>query len=281
MTYLTNFKLLRNPAVLLALFFVLLLPEFAYLCSVELPFQPFWSDFIPCTQEFVFSVFVEESLLSLFMIVLTFETIIFLQYRLRLNAIPENAKDWLKLQMRSLVPIFLAFSIYLLFTELFKLITSRSLILNVEEITALFSLKKMAFSGFFAINAVLLIQYLKLRKNPGIQMIKARDSFGETEVPVNSIEWFEKEGRHYYANTVDRKLKIKLNLTELETKLKKTKFIRINRSVIANLEEISEYSYWENEKYILRLKNSKEFVVNRNRLKLIKDAMLTLNFNKS
>jgi len=281
MTYSTNFKILRNPIVLLVLFSILLLPEFAFLCSVELPFQPFWSDFVPCTQEFVFNVFVEESLLSLFMIVLTFETIIFLQYRLKLNVFPNNWTDWLKLQLKSLGPIILAFGIYMLFTELFTVITSRSLVLNTDEITVLFSLKKIFLSGFLAINVVLLFQYIRLRNNPGIQLITARDSFGEIEISIDKIEWFEKEGRNYFAYTANRKFQIKLNLRELESKLKKCKFIRINRSVIANLEVIRDYTYWENEKYILRLNNNKEFVVNRNRLKVIKDAKLSLAFKKS
>lgn len=58
-------------------------------------------------------------------------------------------------------------------------------------------------------------------------------------------------------------------------KLAPNAFVQINRSVIINLRELLNYSFWENDKYIVRMKDSdKEFVMSRLRLKKIKDKLL-------
>ena len=266
----TNFSLLRNPMVILGTFGFVLLPEFAFLCSLELPFQPFWSDFVPCSKEFAVYAFVEESLLSLFMIILTFETIILLQRPLRLHVFPDTNFKWLKYQLRASIGFLMAFLIYILFTEVFALITSRPINLAREEISLSLYLIKIVLSGFIAVNAVLLLQHIRSKRNPGTALIKAWDKLSEITLRVDQIAWFEKEGRKYYAYTENGRFVIGLNLRELETKLGTFKFVRINRSAIVNIELIKDYSYWENEKYILRLYNGKEFVVNRSRLKQIK-----------
>ncbi|MBX2966344.1 MAG: LytTR family transcriptional regulator [Cyclobacteriaceae bacterium] len=47
-------------------------------------------------------------------------------------------------------------------------------------------------------------------------------------------------------------------------------FFRVNRGVIINLNYLKNYSYWENNKYILRLNNGKEFTSSRERIKNLK-----------
>ncbi|WP_408629610.1 LytTR family DNA-binding domain-containing protein [Aquimarina algiphila] len=68
------------------------------------------------------------------------------------------------------------------------------------------------------------------------------------------------------------------NLSTLEKELDKN-FIKVNRSTIINLVFFREYSFWENEKYILRMKDGEEFSVTRERLKSIKARIVFYNDN--
>ncbi|GAA4273237.1 hypothetical protein GCM10022258_25310 [Aquimarina gracilis] len=79
-------------------------------------------------------------------------------------------------------------------------------------------------------------------------------------------------------NIENMKYQITKNLTELEEKLDHN-FIKINRSTIVNLLFFKDYSFWENEKYIFRMKNGAEYNVTRERLKKIKERIEFCNTN--
>lgn len=102
--------------------------------------------------------------------------------------------------------------------------------------------------------------------------LNTQDDWGEVPIETHQILWFEKEDRKYFAQTRKSRLRTRETLTELESSLDPDKFVRINRSVIVNVRAILNYSYWENEKYILRLNDEKqtEFVMSRDRLKKVK-----------
>lgn len=103
----------------------------------------------------------------------------------------------------------------------------------------------------------------------------ARDDWGEVPVNMGSVMWFEKEDRKYFAHTLKGKLRTRETLSELESSVDPSKFVRINRAVLVNIDFIQNYSFWENEKYILRLrdKNQTEFVMSRDRLNKIKTRL--------
>ncbi len=103
----------------------------------------------------------------------------------------------------------------------------------------------------------------------------AKDDWGEVPVNMGSIMWFAKEDRKYFAHTIKGKLRTKETLSELESSLDPSKFVRVNRAVLVNLDYIQNYSFWENEKYILRLKDKDqtEFVMSRERLNKIKSQL--------
>ncbi len=103
----------------------------------------------------------------------------------------------------------------------------------------------------------------------------AKDDWGEVPVNMGSIMWFAKEDRKYFAHTLKGKLRTKETLSELESSLDPSKFVRVNRAVLVNLDYIQNYSFWENEKYILRLKDKDqtEFVMSRERLNKIKSQL--------
>ena len=98
------------------------------------------------------------------------------------------------------------------------------------------------------------------------------DDWGEVPLNTDSVIWFEKEERKYYAHALTGKFKTRETISELESSLDPSKFVRINRSVIVNVSYILNYSFWENEKYVLRLKDkaNTEFTMSRERLNKIK-----------
>ncbi|MEO9870194.1 MAG: LytTR family DNA-binding domain-containing protein, partial [Ekhidna sp.] len=103
----------------------------------------------------------------------------------------------------------------------------------------------------------------------------ASDEFGELFLDTDKVHWVERDSRKTYAFTDDEKYRLKENITELEEKLDPNTFIRINRSAIVNLEYVLNYSFWENDKYIVRIKDSdKEFVMSRERLQKVKGSFL-------
>ncbi|OIN58960.1 LytTR family DNA-binding domain-containing protein [Arsenicibacter rosenii] len=110
-----------------------------------------------------------------------------------------------------------------------------------------------------------------------LAQLEASDEEGETLLAVRDILYVEVEQKLYYAYTLGRTYAIRKTLTELEAELNPEQFYRINRSVIANVRFVKNYSYWENDKYIVRLTDNKtEFIMQRTRLKGLKERLGTV-----
>jgi DNA-binding LytR/AlgR family response regulator len=139
-------------------------------------------------------------------------------------------------------------------------------------------------SGLFLVAAVAsgaVVNYRKQKKKSQKQpapsttefkhSIEVIDHLGMKLIPVDDIAWLEKEGKQYYVHTLeDKSFRIKQTLEELEDALPADRFFRINRSVIINLQYISNYSFWENRKYIIRTKGTQQFVISSDRVKKLK-----------
>ncbi|MEP0985326.1 LytTR family DNA-binding domain-containing protein [Ekhidna sp.] len=142
--------------------------------------------------------------------------------------------------------------------------------------------------GYGILNVNLIAQYNEQLGKTKSSLIKeknrktknrlwASDEFGELFLDTVKIRWIERENRKTIAFTLTDKYRLKENITQLEAKLDPEVFIRINRSAIVNLEYVLNYSFWENDKYILRMRDSdKEFVMSRDRLNKIKNQLLNL-----
>ncbi len=109
-----------------------------------------------------------------------------------------------------------------------------------------------------------------------LMQLEASDEEGETLLPAGDVMYFEVEQKTYFAYTKGQTYSIRKTLTELEAELNPQQFYRINRSVIANIRFVKNYSYWENDKYIVRLTDNKtEFIMQRTRLKGLKERLGT------
>ncbi len=92
-------------------------------------------------------------------------------------------------------------------------------------------------------------------------------SVGDKIVLVDTADvvYFEANNKYTFLHTTDQKYIVDLTLTELESKLDTTEFVRIHRSTIVNLKHMLELVKWFGGKYKMRLKdkNRTELVVSR------------------
>ena len=105
-----------------------------------------------------------------------------------------------------------------------------------------------------------------------LQIIEGSNNQGSMMLGTNEVLYFEVEKKNYYAHKSSWRYAIKKTLAELEQELNPADFFRINRSQIIGIHHIKNYSYWEFEKYIVRLNGVDEtdFVITRKRLKELK-----------
>ena len=107
-----------------------------------------------------------------------------------------------------------------------------------------------------------------------LNSIDAYDVDGRTELAFKKILFFEVENKRYLAYTNGETYTIRHTLAELNETLPKAYFYRISRSVVINLSYFKSYSYWENDKYIIRLTDEKTtFVMQRARLDEFKNRL--------
>ena len=103
----------------------------------------------------------------------------------------------------------------------------------------------------------------------GLQCLTVFDAEGETVLPVRELRYVEVAARKQYRahDRQGRAYDLRLTLAELEAAFAPCLFFRLNRSVLVNLACVRNYSYWENDKYIVRLDDGRaEFVMARARL---------------
>jgi two-component system, LytTR family, response regulator len=87
------------------------------------------------------------------------------------------------------------------------------------------------------------------------------------QIETDKILYLESEVNYTNIYTTSKsKILSAHTLGVLQSRLNKNSFIRVNRSHIINLSQISTYRH-ENNKLIIQLKGGKEFIASRRRLK--------------
>jgi len=92
---------------------------------------------------------------------------------------------------------------------------------------------------------------------------------------LSRITHFFAEDKLTYAATPDKNWVVDRTIAELEEKLDPTRFVRVHRSTIVNLEFVDELYSWFGGRMMLRLKDHKktEITVSRERLKELKERL--------
>lgn len=142
--------------------------------------------------------------------------------------------------------------------------------------------------GYTYLNTNLFLSYTELETKPSplppppteeatlmyANTIEAWYNQRHTILPVLDVIYFEVQHKTYFAYTKGRTFHIRKKLAELEAELNPQHFFRINRSIILNLHFLKSFTYWENDKYKVRLKEDKaEFVMQRTRVKVLKKIL--------
>ena len=109
----------------------------------------------------------------------------------------------------------------------------------------------------------------------GTDFLEVINDNGNSMIATSKILWIEKKDRTYEVKTEEKLFYVRKTLNELEAFLADQGFIRINRSVLVNRTFVHNYSFWEYDKFILRMKDSSltEFIVSRERMRQIKNQL--------
>jgi DNA-binding LytR/AlgR family response regulator len=94
-------------------------------------------------------------------------------------------------------------------------------------------------------------------------------------VEVAQVTHFYASDKLTYAATAKKHYVIDRTIADLEEMLDESKFVRIHRSTIVNLDFVQELHSWFAERVLLRLKDGKntELAVSRDRVKLLKERL--------
>ena len=105
--------------------------------------------------------------------------------------------------------------------------------------------------------------------------IIALDKGYEKPINLKEVYWFEVKERQYFATTKEATYRVQKKINELEEVLNPSDFLRINRSVIININQVDKFSPYFNGKYILKMKGfeSQEFIVPKARVKSLKTSL--------
>lgn len=241
-------------------------------------------------------VFIDQILIESISVAILFQVIRVYGTKVRLFELRLSARDILKYELKFLPALLVAFFFFAPFTLTTRFFYHYLPDLNWDDYFAMYFystelyliyLSPVFFVGYVIINVNLIRHYNEQLSQTGVELSKekqrmkrtrlwASDDFGELFLETEKIKWIERSDRKTLARVDDDTYRLKENITQLEEKLDPDQFVRINRSVIVNLSEVLNYSFWENDKYILRMKESDaEFVMSRDRLNKIKDVLLS------
>lgn len=258
-----DYGLLRNPLFIASFLLVSIVPEVAIYCTNVNAAHLLSS----CSRETVNVSFIQNSFLSSSLVFVGFESQRICLGALKFWTTPRNLHTWGKVHV-SLFFISLITFIAFFMIRITILWISGNEILFSEIFLPNIMLKVLAIV-FLSYYSLTLYSVIKNKMHPLKKVVLTGEN-SDKKVELGDIHFFKKQDRKYFLKTFKGLLPIKMTLKELELKLPKQYFVRVNRSVIINIREIESYNYWEHEKYILKIKSGEEFIVTRMRILKLK-----------
>ena len=275
--YTTQLQNLRNPIIVFLAFLLVMIPGFIGMCQQQGVLSSPAAWFIPdfCPKEFLPSLLMKESIMSLLLVMISFESIYQARSFLVFNKLERKLLPYFQRQWRLIVP-FLASTVIYTTLKITSLYLEETLVFDEFLIKVMVSdLAKIAVLTFIVVNIKYVHSLWNVKKKRTISTISGHRKGIETLLYIEDVMCFEKIDRYYYALINDMEYKIELNLTELEEIIPNNAFQRISRKAIINIAFVHECAYWENDKYVLKLKNGKEFHLTRVRMKSLKKRLAT------
>ena len=289
-SYLKKWK----PIVLTTLFVELIYQSIIYLHPENIEWMRSGQFSVLHTLQYVF---IDQILIECISVAILFQVIRIYGTKLRLFELQLNASEIIKYQLKFLPALLVSFFFFAPFTLTTRFLYHYIPNLNWQDYFDMYVyslelyliyLAPVFFVGYVIINVNLIRHYNDQLSKTGVQLSKekqrmtrtrlwASDDFGELFLDTDKIKWIERKDRKTFAKVDGEAYRLKETITQLEEKLNADQFVRINRSVIVSLTEVLNYSFWENDKYILRMKSEGvEFVMSRDRLNKIKNLLLAV-----
>ena len=290
-----NYDLMKRwkPIVFTTLFIVLFYQAIIYLHPKNLDWVSSGAFTFGNTIRFIF---IDQFLIECISVAIIFQLIRIYGSKLKLDHLKLNAREIIWYEVKFLPVLLISFFVFAPFT-----LTVRFMYHHAPNLSWDIYLNEYFYSWqlyFNYLTPVLLMGYIGINMNlihhyntqlgeskKDIQKIKkpknnrlwATDEFGEVFLDTESIQWIIREDRKTYTVTEEDRYRLKENISMLEEKLDEDQFVRINRSTIVNLSMVLNHSFWENDKYILRLNDGHqtEFIMSRDRLNKIKSKLLS------
>lgn len=92
-------------------------------------------------------------------------------------------------------------------------------------------------------------------------------------ISYENIMYFEAEGNYVYCIAAEDKYRVKNKLFELESTLREQGFIRVSKSLLVNIINVTEIIPWFGSRLLLKLKTKKEIQVSRNYVRIFKEYL--------
>jgi two-component system LytT family response regulator len=118
-----------------------------------------------------------------------------------------------------------------------------------------------------------LLQYLQAEK-PYLDKIMVKRSGKIVVLHVDEIQWVEAMGDYVNLHTAEGIYTVLQSMKHLEARLNPTRFIRVHRSSIVNLEAIKEIIPWTKGRFKVNLKDGQEIILSRSGASRLKKFML-------
>ena len=80
---------------------------------------------------------------------------------------------------------------------------------------------------------------------------------------VDGIDWIEADAKYARVHTTDRTYTVRETMRNIETRLDPTRFMRVSRSAIVNLDRVKEIQPWFNGEYVLIMQNGAKITTTR------------------
>jgi two-component system LytT family response regulator len=80
---------------------------------------------------------------------------------------------------------------------------------------------------------------------------------------TDEIEWVEAEGKHMKIHVGGKSYAMRETMRNVETRLDPTRFIRVSRSAMVNLDHVREIQPWFNGDFVLILRSGTEVTTTR------------------
>jgi two-component system LytT family response regulator len=82
-------------------------------------------------------------------------------------------------------------------------------------------------------------------------------------IPIKDVAFFEAEDDYIAIHTKEGKFLKKMTMKSLEEALDPSKFARVHRSFMVNLNEVTQIEPYERENYLVKLRNGKQVPVSK------------------